>query len=250
LCTNLKELGSTINGGFAEYLEIPDKILEIGGLVPIPTTLSDGEAALLEPLACCINSVSRTCNGRQLESKVVIIGDGPIGLMHLQLFKMAHQKVCVVGKIESRMRKAKDLGADMVIPYGTVDTTHQSISEFFSITGADSVIIATSNPSALELAEKIAGKNSTINLFAGLPQGCSLQIDANRVHYDQISVIGSFGCTPSLMSKASEIVAQGKIDLSSMVTHHYSLAELGSALFDTENYAGLRAVIDSFDSVV
>src|ERR1700712_1425524 len=55
LCINLKEIGSTINGGFAEYLLIPKTIFEIGGVIPVPDNVTNDEASLIEPLACCIN---------------------------------------------------------------------------------------------------------------------------------------------------------------------------------------------------
>ena len=58
LCINLKEIGSTVDGGFAEYVKIPKNVIQIGGLVPVPDNLSDEEAALLEPLACCLNGFS------------------------------------------------------------------------------------------------------------------------------------------------------------------------------------------------
>ncbi|HVD08036.1 MAG TPA: alcohol dehydrogenase catalytic domain-containing protein, partial [Nitrososphaeraceae archaeon] len=102
LCINLKEIGSTVDGGFAEYVKIPKNVIQIGGLVPVPDNLSDEEAALLEPLACCLNCFSqigqitttaakeeeeedkKERQGRERsQSVVVIIGDGPIGLLHL-----------------------------------------------------------------------------------------------------------------------------------------------------------------------
>ncbi len=58
LCINLKEIGSTVNGGFAEYVKIPKNVIQIGGLVSVPDNLSNEEAALLEPLACCLNAFS------------------------------------------------------------------------------------------------------------------------------------------------------------------------------------------------
>src|SRR5574340_623170 len=55
LCNNLREIGSTVDGGFAEYIKIPQQIIKIGGLVQVPDNLKSEEAALLEPLACCLN---------------------------------------------------------------------------------------------------------------------------------------------------------------------------------------------------
>jgi L-iditol 2-dehydrogenase len=247
MCFNLKEIGSTVNGGFAEYVEIPDNVVRIGGLVPVPAGITDEQAALLEPLACCLNSVNRMAIEKFDQPNVVIIGDGPIGLMHLQLIKQVRtSRVCLVGKIESRMQRAREMGAGRVIEFQDEGSALRSIADYFDDGRADFVVIATSNPMAIGMAEKSAGKNSVINLFAGMPQGLLPQIDINHVHYDQISVIGSFGCTPGLMTKASELASEKKINLSSIVTHRYSISETQRAFADTENYAGLRGVINRF----
>ena len=247
MCLNLRELGSTVNGGLAEYVQIPENLAKIGGLVEVPQNMTDEQAALLEPLACCLNSVSRMDSQRPEQGNVVVIGDGPIGLMHLQLLKQIRgRKVCMIGRIESRMQKGRDMGADFVVNLQDDELTIKTITEQFQGGTADSIVVATSNPEALDLAQKLAGKNSLINLFAGMSGDNMPQIDANRVHYDQLSVIGSFGCTPSLMAVAAEMVSEKKIDVSSIVTHHYSLLEARRAFVDTENYIGLRAVINKF----
>lgn len=247
LCLNLKELGSTLDGGFAEYVDIPENIVKIGGLILVPDQLSDDQAALLEPLACCLNSVSRMGIENSESSRVAIIGDGPIGLMHLQLCRqMGAQEVCVIGRIGSRMQKAKDLGANYVVEYQGNESTAQAVRDLFSGASVDFVVVATSNPLALELSDKLAGRNSVINIFAGMPQGRVLQIDANRTHYSQISVIGSFGSTPSLLSKAAALAVSKEIDLSSLITHHYDLSQVRRAFEETEKYAGLRGVVNKF----
>ncbi len=198
LCINLKELGSTINGGFAEYIELPYSTVKINGIIPISNKLNDEEAALIEPLACCLNNLTMidpflqdklykdienefkllqtplkqtiknstnstltkntfkytsknnnnnninninnnnnsnfnnyNYNNRQNERfiygysisdclfYVVIIGDGPIALMHLQLLKKFYDNVYVIiiGGITHRLQKAKNMGADRIICY-------------------------------------------------------------------------------------------------------------------------------------
>lgn len=247
MCFNLQEIGSTVNGGLAEFIEIPDNVVRIGGLIPVPSSLTDEQAALLEPLACCLNSVNRMGIERAHQPNVVIIGDGPIGLMHLELIKQVpDSRVCVVGKIESRMQRAREIGAGCVVKFQEDGSALRSMVEYFNGSYADFIVVATSNPMAIEVAEKFAGKNSVINLFAGMPQGHLPQIDINRVHYNQFSVIGSFGCTPALMTKAAELASDSKIDLAPIVTHRYSISETQRAFADTENYAGLRGVINRF----
>jgi len=248
LCTNLKELGSTMDGGFAQYVTIPDQIIKIGGLVAVPDGLSDEEAALLEPLACCLNGFSQV-DAAACKDPVVIVGDGPVGLLHLQLFKrLAGLKVAVVGKIPSRMRRAELMGADAVFEYRDldIDRTIQEVADFAGEGRAGIVMISTSNPAAFELATRIAGKNAKINIFAGMPRGQAFSLDANWLHYNQISITGSFSSTPALLQAAAEITADRTVDLSQIVTHQYSLAEIEEAMLATEKYYGLRAVINKF----
>lgn len=240
LCTNIKEIGSTINGGFAEYVGIPKEIIKIGGLVPIPDSISTEEASLIEPLACCLNGFSNLGNISP-EHSVAIIGDGPIGLIHLQISKnLFGAKTIVIGKSKQRMERAKSLGAHETFNFGS------SIDDILKVNGGmgyDVVIIATSDPAVIDLALKIAGKGSKINLFAG--NNNTTGLDYNLIHYNQISVIGSFGSLPRHFREAM-IFAEARtiIDLSKMITHKFSLDEIHKALSATENYDGLRVAIN------
>jgi L-iditol 2-dehydrogenase len=247
LCINLREIGSSSDGGFAEYVTIPEHLIRIGGLVPVPDNLTDEEAALLEPLACCLNSYYRMLPVARGGS-VVIIGDGPMGLIHLQLFKrLSGSRVAIVGKVPLRMEKARAMGADTVLAY-----SHETVADILDFAGASSgggadlVVIATSNPVAFELATKVSARNSKISLFAGMASGQTFLLDANWLHYNQISVTGTFSSTPKILEEATRIAADKTIDLSTIVTHRYSLPEIEKAIDVTEKYRGLRAVINKF----
>ena len=247
LCMSLKEIGSSIDGGFAQFVAIPEQIIKIGGIIPVPDGLSDEEAALLEPLACCLNSFSILAPMRS--KPVVIIGDGPMGLIHLQLFKkLEGARVAIVGKVPSRIDKAHAMGADAVFCYeeSNIETIIQKISDFTGPTGAGIAIIATSNPAALEFATRIVGKDSKINVFAGMPSGHMFQLDANWLHYNQITVTGSFSSTPKMLQEAARFATEKIVDLSQIVSHRYSLEEIQKAMITTERYYGLRAVINKF----
>jgi L-iditol 2-dehydrogenase len=245
LCINLKEIGSSSDGGFAQYVTLPEQLIRIGGLVSVPDKLSDEEAALLEPLACCLNSFSRMLPVAK-EGSIVIIGDGPMGLIHLQLFKrLSNSRVAIVGKVPLRMEKARAMAADAVFAY-----SRETVADVLNFTGdscgAGVVVIATSNPVAFELATKISARNSKINAFAGMPSGQTFLLDANWLHYNQISITGTFSSTPKMLGEATRIAAEKTIDLSAIVTHKYSLVEIEKAIDVTEKYHGLRAVINKF----
>jgi L-iditol 2-dehydrogenase len=245
LCINLREIGSTSDGGFAQYVTIPEQLIRMGGLVPVPDNLTDEEAALLEPLACCLNSYSHMLPVAK-ESPVVIIGDGPMGLIHLQLFKrLSSSRVAIVGKVPLRMKKARTMGADAVFAYSR-DIALDVLNFAGASSGAGVIVIATSNPIAFELATKVAARNSKINVFAGMPSGQTFLLDSNWLHYNQISITGTFSSTPKMLNEATRIASEKTIDLSAIVTHKYSLSEIEEAIEVTEKYHGLRAVINKF----
>lgn len=238
LCTNIREIGSTIDGGFAERISIPKEIAQIGGLVAVPDGLSDEEASLIEPLACCVNSISQAgALGR--DSSVAIIGDGPMGLLHLQLSRnLLGARTAVIGKVPHRMDAARSLGAE-VFPAA------QEVSEMIEFAGGDGydlVIVAASEPSALDLAAKLVSKGSRINIFAGIKGSATL--DPNLIHYNQVLVSGSFSSTPADFARAAELASRREIvDLSRIITHRYSLDDIAGALNATASYLGLRAAV-------
>ena|ERR1051325_6191246 len=244
-CNSLSEIGSSVNGGFADYINIPQNNLLVNGIIPITNNISNEEASLIEPLSCCLNA-HFNFNIQTHSEYVIIIGDGPIGLIHLQISKLYNAKTIVVGKIPSRLKEAKSSGADMVLLNNNPDETIKTILEYTSRNGGKLVVVATSNPDAVDLALKVAGKNSVVNLFAGMPKNKTLEIDPNLLHYNQICLSGSFSSTPKVMKRATDLVHEKKIDLKRLVTHRFSIDEIDKAFYVTEVYDGLRSVINSF----
>ncbi|MEJ7642205.1 MAG: alcohol dehydrogenase catalytic domain-containing protein [Candidatus Nitrosocosmicus sp.] len=256
MCINLKEIGSTINGGFAEYIRVPQNTAMIGGLVPIPDKLSNEEASLLEPLSCCLNAFNNLIVPSTKEiGSVVIIGDGPIGLINLQLAKnfFGAKSTGIIGQVPLRMQKAKSMGADMVLSFpknhdiAKIKTILDKVLEFTKGIGADAIIIATSDPAALDFAIKISSKNSKIIIFAGISKRKNtVAIDPNWIHHNQISIAGSFSATPKMLADAVRIASTKEIDLSQMITHRFSLDDIEKAMITTEKFYGLRSVIHKF----
>jgi L-iditol 2-dehydrogenase len=248
LCSNMKEIGSSVNGGFAEFVQIPRPTLRVGGIIPVPNKMRDEEASLIEPLSCCINGLSRLdINSIDDNHTVCIIGDGPIGLIHLRLLGLIGVRSIVVGRVDSRMKTAKSMGADAVVDANmNPGLTAKVVSDLTNGIGADIVIVVASDPSALTLATKVASKNAKISLFAGMPKGTSLSLDANLLHYNQISLIGNFSATPDSMREAINLISQNRLDLSEMISHYYPLHNIEEALAATESFRGLRIVINRF----
>jgi L-iditol 2-dehydrogenase len=258
LCSNLKEIGSTINGGFAEYILIPRTVFEIGGIVPVLDNVSNEEASLIEPLACCINGINQIKSIDSFDS-IVIIGDGPIGLMQLMLLKrnFPNNPVIVVGKINHRLEMAQRMGADRVYDVNN-DSTFESISKLFMELkcrqSPNLIFISNNNPSSLICACKLANKNGKIMIFSGLKNpktkshnlAQSPTIDANFVHYNQISVVGSFSSTPENLKEAMKLVAYGEIRIKDLITDTFELYKIEDAIKNSESFRGLKSIINKF----
>lgn len=255
LCSNLKEIGSTVNGGFAEYIVVPRKLIEIGGIVPVLDNVTNEEASLIEPLACCINGINQI-NSNDFDS-IVIIGDGPIGLMQLMLLKRLYpgKQVVVVGKIKHRLDAAIKLGADEVYDIN-------STSNFKHLSGLEKelkdkqspnlIFVSNNNANSLIDAFNLANKNGKIIIFSGLknraaqPSKLKPSIDANLIHYNQITVMGSFSSTPENFKKAMELVNSGEIRVKDLITHTFELQKVEDAIKNSECFRGLKSIINRF----
>jgi L-iditol 2-dehydrogenase len=267
LCINLKEIGSTINGGFAEYLLIPKTIFEIGGVIPVPDNVSNDEASLIEPLACCINSINQIKN-LSFDS-VIILGDGPIALMQLMLIKRLFKvNVTIIGKIIHRLDMAKKLGADFTIlirgeeeakgqngSSNNSDRYTQIIKDVNREFSPNVIFVSNNNPASLDLALKLVNKNGKIVLFSGIKTQNQINknenkkminIDPNFIHYNQISIFGSFSSTPKDMKEAMNIINLKEINLNSLISHRFSLINIKEAFSTTESYLGLKSIINNF----
>ena len=255
LCMNLKEIGSTLNGGFAEYVSIPSRVFDVGGIVQVPDNVSNEEASLIEPLACCINGINQI-KPMNFES-MIIIGDGPIGMMQLMLLKRFNPQidVTVIGKIRHRLEVAKRLGANRVIAYTEKDQL-DSYKELKEIEGSimpNLIFVSNNNPSSLTLAFYLANKNGKVIIFSGIKNRQEhsfsepFNIDPNIIHYGQISVHGSFSSNPDNLREAMKLVYEGELNLKNLVTDTFSLDNIDNALRAAESFKGLKSVINKFD---
>jgi len=255
LCMNLREIGSTLNGGFAEYIRIPSRVFEIGGIVPVPDRVSNEEASLIEPLACCINGMNQI-KPMNFES-IIIIGDGPIGIMQLQLLKRFNPQihVTVIGKIKHRLETAERLGANRVIAFNENDQvdSYKKLKEIGGSIKPNLIFVSNNNPSSLTLAFYLANKNGKVIIFSGIKNRQEhsfsepFNIDPNIIHYGQISVYGSFSSNPDNLREAMKLVYEGELNLKNLVTDTFSLDNIDNALRAAESFKGLKSVINKFD---
>lgn len=222
ICINRKAIGYEFDGAFAEYIRIPAIAIKSGNVFKLPDSISFLEAALLEPLSCCINGQNK-CNIKE-NTDVLIVGTGPIGLMHLQLAKIAGARVFISEPNDKRRKVAESLGADILINPRKEDL-YEKIMANTNKQGVDTVIMAIGINQAVNDLLVLLKKGGILNLFAGFPKKAFSNIDPNLIHYNEITITGSSSHKLKNYSTAIKLVAENKINLKSIVTDVYSLSE-------------------------
>ncbi|MGI8742866.1 MAG: zinc-dependent dehydrogenase [Bryobacteraceae bacterium] len=243
LCPDYQAFGITIDGAFADFMRVGSDAVEQGNVIPIPRNLDAAAASLAEPFSCVIHGQEAISVGPC--DVVLIQGAGPIGLMHLMLARMRGAKKVLVSDISpARLAIAEKLGADRAVNVSELRIRDVVFSET-SGAGADVVIVATAVQSALEQAVGAAAMGARINFFAGLPkERPEISLDANAVHYRELIVTGTTGCSTSDCRQAAELVSSGKIDLAPLVSARFSLADAPLAFDAARDSTNLKIVIE------
>jgi threonine dehydrogenase-like Zn-dependent dehydrogenase len=224
LCADYDAIGITLDGGMAEYLLVPERAVQAGNVLTIPADLLYPEAAMLEPLACCYNSLA-ACRLRP-GSALLIVGAGPMGLMHVALGRAFGAAPIIVSDIlEVRLPRARQLGADFVIDASREDVTAR-VQELTGGRGADAVVIAAGAAEAQAQAVNWAARKGSVNFFASLPTGQDqVSVPANRIHYQQINVTGTTGANVTHFHLTLQLLAAGRVDAAALVTARQPLAK-------------------------
>jgi len=240
LCANLQEFGINYDGGFQEYLVIPTDVIKIGGLVKVSDEVTDIQAAMAEPIACCIHGQTNAHVG--VGSHVVVVGEGPMGILHTKVAKlMGAAKVIVTGMITERLQKAKEAGADYIIDIREKNA-YEEIMRITGGLGADAVIVAAPVAAAAKEALKFVRQKGTLVLFAGNNPGSELCFEINDVHYSEINITGSINCNNHQFLRALEL--SPKMNIEPLITDIVSLDEIGEALANSRDTGVLKMLVD------
>jgi len=224
LCRNLEFL----NGSYAEYIAIPQRIVQ-KNLLTIPDHVPFQHAALVEPFACIVHGIERS--HIRLGQTVAVIGQGPIGLMFTRLAKLKGARVIAVDKVAFRLEKARHFGADELVNAGEVADSVAAVRELtVDGRGVDVVIEAVGLPQTWEQALDMVRPGGLANLFGGCASGTEIKIDTRRLHYDELTIIGVFHHTPRYIRAALSLIAEGQLDCDALITHQMGLPQLEEAL--------------------
>jgi L-iditol 2-dehydrogenase len=230
-----EQLTRGVRGGFSQYGVAP-----LSQLRRIPDHVSFEQAAFCEPLACVINGNEMT--PMRLGDDVVIVGGGPIGLLHLQLAKNRGARCIVSDPLPARLEMAKQLGAHDVVDASQGDPVAR-VKELTEGRGADAVIVAVGAAEPSRQALEMAAIGGKVNYFAGAYPPAVLDFDTNLVHYRQLVVTGSHDFTPHHFTAALKLISFGIVQVESLISHRFALEGTKDAFELAAARGGLKAMV-------
>lgn len=241
LCRNLRAMGYEIDGAFAEYVRIPKHAVESGNVFNMPENLSFELASLAEPLACVMNGQDLV--GVHVGDTVLILGAGPIGILHVILARQSGALRILVSEPNPIRRKAAlQAGADDVID-PTTEHLEARVKHATDGLGVDVAICAIGIPSLANDAIGLVRHKGRVSLFAGFSTGVKAEIDVNAIHYNELLVTGAFGLTRLHFENALNMLSTRKADFEDLITHRYSLADISEAIATAEQGHAIKVAI-------
>ena len=242
MCANYGAFGITHDGSFAGYLRLPEAALRQGNLIAVRDGADPAAVALAEPLAC----VYRGQRAVRLAAgdTVLIFGAGPIGLMHARLARLQGAARVIVTDLNSqRLAAAAQFGADRLVNPSQEDLAEAVRAETGG-QGADVILVAAPAHAAQEQAVLLAATGGRINFFGGLPKDRpTIRLDSNQVHYKELVLTGTTGCSTADCWRAAELVNSGRIDLGDLVSLRLPLSQANAGFQAAEGGQVLKVVL-------
>ena len=238
LCENIEFL----NGAYAEYINVPKAIVK-RNLIHIPDDLEFERAAFAEPLANVVHGIEKT-DIKEGQS-VGVIGLGPIGLLFVRLAKMKGARVIAAARNPLKLKLAKDFGcADEVVDLNKYKHPEKIFKDFSDEKrGLDVVIECVGLPEVWEEMFNYVRKGGKIHFFGGCPGGTKINIDTQKLHYDQIKIISVFHHTPLYFREALRLIYEEKLPVEKLITDVFPLEKAEEALIKQMNGRAVKILI-------
>lgn len=233
-CPLYKKVGATAGfepsgGGFAEYIRVLDFVVANGGVVRIPDGVPFEQAAFLEPVNTVLKGVKML--KLQPDETVLVIGQGPIGLMHAVLASRSGAKVLTSDLFAERHAIAARFGLNHPIHAGSENVVERVLAESDG-RGADAVILAVGGNALIKTAMDACRPGGKVMLFAQTQHGEAI-FDPAAVCMDEKTLMGSYSSSFGILNEVTELVFGGYrngFDLTQLISHRFSLEEAVAAI--------------------
>ncbi|OGQ48337.1 MAG: alcohol dehydrogenase [Deltaproteobacteria bacterium RIFCSPLOWO2_02_44_9] len=208
-------------GGFAEYIRVPMINVDRGTFI-LPDTVSYEEGAFIEPLSCCLRGLK--LSHFQPGQRVLVIGSGISGLLHIQLAKaLGAGRIVATDVSEYRLNAAKKFGADEII--NAKDDVPKKLKEINRGMLADLVIICTAAETAIQQGLQSVDRGGTVLFFAPTNPDVKIQIPLWDIWRNEITLTTSYAASQFDIEQSIELIANRRVNLKDMITHRFSLKE-------------------------
>jgi L-iditol 2-dehydrogenase len=230
-CAIYKKVGLTAGfdpngGGFAQYVRAMPWVAQLG-MVAIPNEISFEDATFIEPVNTCIKAVekARVSTGET----VLVMGQGPIGLLLMMLSKLAGAFVIGSDPMPERRAKSLSLGADLALDprEGRIADEIRTRTEG---RGADAVLVAVPLPAALTDALAIARPGGRILLFAQNDPEMRIEFPAAAVGVAEKEILGSYSAAVDRQEEAARLIFSRQLPVRELISHRFSLEDMNRAL--------------------
>ena len=225
LCENL----DLLNGAYAEYIVVPERIVKKNTLI-VPDDLPLYKAAFCEPLANVVHGAERT--DIKPNQTVGIIGIGPIGLMFARVAKLKGARVIAAGRNPVKLRLAEEFAhADEVVDLKKYPNPEKIFKEFSDEgKGLDVIVECVGLPEIWERAFSCVRPGGTVHFFGGCKSGSTVTFDTTKMHYGDIKLMSVFHHTPKYFRQALDLISSGKIDVDKLITDTLPLEKVEYAM--------------------
>ncbi|MBF6569290.1 MAG: alcohol dehydrogenase catalytic domain-containing protein [Candidatus Binataceae bacterium] len=228
-----------IPGGMSEYFIVPAENQR--DTLRLPATISDADGVLIEPAACVVKSLRRS--GLRPDDSILIIGLGIMGMMHVRIARaMGAGTIIGADLIESRVKRAQELGADIGLTVKDGNLVEQ-VREATGGAMADVVIVGPGVPAAITDGIAACASGGTVVEFTSTAPDAELTIKPFDLYFREIRLVPSYSCGPDDTRQALAYVECDVIRASDLVTHQFPLPRIVEAFNTAQRPEALKVVI-------
>jgi L-iditol 2-dehydrogenase len=231
VCSRIKD---RLPGGFAEYVLVPNALIE-NGAYHLPDTVSHDQSTFIEPLACAVRA--QRLAGLREGQTVMVFGCGMSGLLHVKLAKAKNCRVVATDINPRRLELAAGLGADITVNAAEIAAEGPAAA---NTEKADVVMLCTSAMSAVDQAWKSVNQGGVIVFFAVPGPDKQVTIPINSFWTREIRILTSYYCGPPDIVEAIELIESGTVRVDDLITHRLPLADISR---------GFQLVLDGTESI-
>lgn len=241
LCDSHRMLGTHFPGGFAQYIALPEEVLARGFVERIPEGMSYDFAAFAEPVSGVL--ACQEWNQISYGDTVVVIGDGPVGCLHMEIAKARGAKK-VIMLARGRIKQAEKFEFEHLIYNKDPEAATKRVKELTG-PGADAVICAVPNTAAQKQALDIVRKRGRIIIYGGVPKSNPMTtLDSNKIHYDEIMITGSFSYPSVGIADALQAMYRGDIHTEKYLSAKVPLEKVVEGMQMVTRGEALKVLID------